>query len=105
MRWKPNTQISILRNTKVPDGMGGFTTTKTVIASQIWAQKTTHRSNEAVQAMAQTGISVHNFRIRYRTGIRSSDMILEGDKYMAMVGKPIEIERRRWLDITVKEAA
>lgn len=84
--------------------MGSFTTSW-VDAATVWARKTTHRSDEAVQAMATTGTAVHNFRIRYRTDVKSSWRIKEGSKYMAIIGPPIEVERRRWLDITAKETA
>lgn len=99
-----NIRITLQAQTKVADGMGGFTTTWTDIAT-VWAKKTTHRSDEAVQAMATTGTAVHNFRIRYRTDVRSSWRIKEGNKYMAIIGPPVEVERRTWLDITAKEAA
>jgi SPP1 family predicted phage head-tail adaptor len=99
-----NTRITFQRQTKVSDGAGGFTTSWTDLAT-VWAKKTTHRSDEAVQAMATTGTAVHNFRIRYRTDVRSSDRIKEGNKYMAIIGPPIEVERRAWMDVTAKEAA
>jgi SPP1 family predicted phage head-tail adaptor len=99
-----DTRITFQRQTKVPDGAGGFTTIWIDLAT-VWAKKTTHRSDEAVQAMAMTGIMIHNFRYRYRTDIRSSDRIKEGSKYMAIIGPPIEVERRTWMDVTVKEAA
>lgn len=108
MNWHPNTRIKLQYKTKVSDGMGGFTDTWVDAPSgfsdgKIPAQKTTHRSDEAVQAMAQTGTAIHNFRIRYRTDVRSSWRIKEGDRYMAIIGPPIEIERRRYLDITAKD--
>jgi SPP1 family predicted phage head-tail adaptor len=88
--------------------MGGYTETWVSAATgfldgKIPAQKATHRSNEAVQAMAETGIAVHNFRIRYREDVKSSWRIKEGDRYYAIIGPPIEIERRRYLDITAKD--
>lgn len=89
------------QQTRAADGMGGFTITWNSIAT-IWAKKTTHRSDEAVQAMATTGITIHNYRIRYRTDIKHSWRILDGNKYMNIVGIT-EVERRTWLDITAKE--
>ncbi len=84
--------------------MGGFTTAWTDLAT-VWAKKTTHRSDEAVQAMATTGIAIHNFRFRYRTDVRGSDRVKEGNKYMNLTGPPIEAVRRTWMDVTAKEAA
>lgn len=110
MIWKPDTRIKLQYKTRVSDGGGGFTETwvdaPTGFADgKIPAKKTTHRSDEAVQAMAQTGTATHNFRIRYRSDVRASWRIKEGDRYMAIIGPPIEVERRRWLDITAREAA
>lgn len=99
-----NTRIELQAPTKAADGMGGMPTVFVTIVT-VWAKKTTHRSDEAVQAMATTGTAIHNFRIRYRTDVRSSWRIKEGSKYMAIIGPPIEVERRTWLDITAKEAA
>ena len=85
--------------------MGGFTVTW-VDAATVWAKKTTHRSNEAVQATQTTGFALHNFRISYRTDVKSSWRIKEGYKYMNIVGSPIEVmDSGRCLDITAKEAA
>lgn len=99
-----NTRIELQALTKVSDGMGGFTSTFITVAT-VWAKKTTHRSDEAVQAMAMTGTAVHNFRIRYRTDVKSSWRIKEGNKFMAIIGPPIEVGNREFLDITAKEAA
>lgn len=109
MNWHPNTRIKLQYKTRVPDGQGGFTDTWVDAPSgfsdgKIPAQKATHRSNEAVQAMATTGIATHNFRIRYRQDVKGSWRIMEGSKFMALIGPPIEVERRRFLDLTCKEA-
>jgi len=99
-----DTRITFQAPTKVPDGMGGSTTTWLDVAT-VWAKKTTHRSDEAVQAMATTGRATHNFRIRYRDDVKSSWKVKEGTKLMAIIGPPIEVERKTWLDITCSEAA
>lgn len=99
-------RITLQSETKTADGMGGFTSAWKDEAT-VWAKKTTHRSDEAIQAMQITGIAIHNFRIRYREDIKSSWRIKEDDKYMNIVGPPIEIWGigSRWLDITAKETA
>lgn len=99
-----DTIIELHAPTKVSDGMGGWPVVYIKVAT-VWAKKTTHRSDEAVQAMATTGTAVHNFRIRYRTDIRSSWKIKEGNRIMAIIGPPIEVERRAFLDVTAKETA
>lgn len=99
-----NTRIELQAPTRISDGMGGTISTFITVAT-VWAKKTTHRSDEAVQAMATTGTAVHNFRIRYRTDVRSSWKIKEGNRLMAIIGPPIEVGNREFLDITAKEAA
>ena len=100
-------RITFQATTKVSDGMGGFTVTWTDIAT-VWAKKTTHRSDEAMQAMAVTGTALHNYRIRYRKDINGSWRIKEGNRYMNIIGPPMEKDEgpgRRWLDVTAKEAS
>ena len=86
--------------------MGGFTETWATYAT-VWAKKTTHRSDDAIQAMQLTGIAMHNFRIIYRAGVKTSHRIKEGNYYMTIAGPPIEIDQgggRRWLDIIAQQA-
>lgn len=99
-------RITLQYSTKVSDGMGGFTVSW-VSAATVWAKKTTHRSDEAVQAMATTGTATHNFRIRYRSDVKSSWRIKEGNNFMAIIGPPVEVDQSgmKYLDITVKETA
>jgi SPP1 family predicted phage head-tail adaptor len=99
-----DTRITFQASTRVPDGGGGFTTVWKDMAT-VWAKKTTHRSDEAVQAMTTTGTAIHNFRIQYRTDVRASWRIKQGDKFMAIIGPPIEVVRRTWMDVTAKESA
>ncbi len=97
------TRISLQAPTKVPDGAGGFVVTWVTIANE-WAKKTTLRSDEAIVAMQTTGTAIHNFVIRYRTDVKSSWRIKEGNKYYNIIGPPIDIDaRKEWLDIKAKE--
>jgi len=101
-----NRRIELQSPTTANDAMGSSVTTWTTVDT-VWAKKTTHRSDEAVQAMATTGTAIHNYRIRYRTDVLSSWRIKDGTKYMAIIGPPIEkIEgSQRYSDITVREVA
>ena len=63
-------RITLQYKTRVSDGMGNFTESY-VDAATVWAKKTTHRSDEAVQNMQATGIALHNFRIRYRRDVKA----------------------------------
>ena len=108
--WRPNTRIKLQYASVGKDSMGTPVETWVDVPSgasdgKVAAQKTPHRSDEAVQAMATTGLATHNFRIRYRTDVKGSWRIQEGAKFMALIGPPIEVERRRFLDLTAREAA
>lgn len=99
-------RIELQSKTAVADGMGGFTDTWVTYAT-VWARKTTHRSDDAMQAMQLTGIALHNFRIRYRSGVLTSHRIKDGDVYMTIAGPPVDVDQggqRRWLDLTAKQA-
>lgn len=82
------TRISIQEKTSVSDGMGGYVDTWSTSVT-VWAKKTT--------------FAVHNFRIRYRSGIKTSHRVLEGTTYYNIIGPPISVDGK-WLDIMVKEA-
>lgn len=98
-------RILLQAPTKTRTSAGGVTIVWTDMAT-VWAKKTTHRSDEAIQSMKETGIATHNWRIRYRRGVRASWRIKYGDQYMAIIGPPMEKDEgggRHWLDITVQE--
>jgi SPP1 family predicted phage head-tail adaptor len=100
-----NHRITLQYKTIVMDSMGGRTETWNTAAT-VWAKKTAHRSDEAVQAMKETGILMINYRIRYRADVRASWRIVDGGKYLAIIGPPIPVDLgpgRRFLDITAKE--
>lgn len=86
------------------DTAGSVTTTWNDAAT-VWTKKTTHRSDEAVQAMATTGTATHNYRIRWRSDVRANWRVKDGVKYLAIIGPPVEVGRREFLDITAREAA
>lgn len=100
-----NSRVTLQYPTRVSDAMGGFTETWTD-ADTVWAKKTPHRSDEAVQAMATTGSATYNFRLRWRRGVRASWRLKEGTSYFNILGPPMRIQEgpgRQWLDITARE--
>ena len=80
-----NHKITIQSATLASDSMGGYTKTWATVDS-VWSKKTQHRSNEAVQAMSNTGVSVYNYRIRYRSDVTTSSRILDGTTYLNIIG-------------------
>jgi SPP1 family predicted phage head-tail adaptor len=98
-----NIRIDLEMPTQIPDGMGGFTVTF-VKQATVWAKKTTHRSDEAVQTLMTTGTAIHNFRIRRRSDVKSSWRIKDHNTYMNILGPPVIVDKS-WLDITAKQVS
>jgi SPP1 family predicted phage head-tail adaptor len=100
-----NRRITFQSSTKTSDSMGGFTETWADVVT-VWTKMTTHRSDESVQAMATTGIRVHNFRIHYRPDVVGSWRVQYGTRYMNIIGLTEVCEGLggRYLDVTCKEA-
>ena len=100
-----NSRVSLQYSTKVADGMGGWIVT-TVTADTVWAKITTLRSDEAIQAMAITGIAIHNITIRYRTDVKASWRVKFGNRYFAIIGPPIDVNfKHEFLELKCKESA
>lgn len=98
-----DTRITLQYKTRVSDGMGSFIETWTDAAT-VWAKKTQHRSNEAVQAMMTTGFAVFNYRLHFRPDVKSSWRIKDGNSYLNIIGPPVVDDRHRYMDITAMEA-
>jgi len=99
-----NKRITLQYQTKVPDGLGGFTTTWTDAAT-VWAAIWPVSANEQVQANATTMVISHRIRIRYRSVLKPSWRIKYGDKYFSIVSIINPNQAGRILDIMCKEAA
>jgi SPP1 family predicted phage head-tail adaptor len=100
-----NNRITLQCKTKVPDGLGSFVDTW-IDKATVWAKKRTLRSDEARIAMVTTGTAIHVFNINYRSDIKPSWRIKEGDRYYSIVGQPVEVwlHSDHMLDITAKES-
>lgn len=100
-----NHRITLQYKTIVMDTMGGRTETWNTAAT-VWAKKTPYRSDEAIKLMKETGTLMVNYRIRYRSDVQASWRILDGNKYLVIIGPPITVDLgpgRMFLDITAKE--
>lgn len=101
-----NKRIDIQAQTKVSDGMGGFTTTWTAVASSIPAAIWPVSASETVKAAQMSPTITHRIRIRYRAVLKASWRIKFGDRYFAIVGPPVDQNMaHQFLDIMCKEAA
>jgi len=99
-----NKRVDIQAQTKVSDGMGGFTTgwtTLRTIDAAIWDAT----SNERNQASATTLIISHRIRIRYLSVFKSSWRIKFGNRYFAIVSIVNPGEKNEYYDLYCKEAS
>jgi len=95
-------RVTIQYQTKVADGMGGFTATWNDLCA-IWAAIWPTSANEVVQANAMTMVISHRIRIRYRSVLRPSWRLKYGDKYFAIVSILNPNMANEWLDLMCKE--
>ena len=97
-------RVTLQYQTKVADGMGGFTVSW-VDAATVWSAIWPVSATETIQADKTTMIITHRIRIRYRSGIRASWRVSWGGKYFNIVSIINPNMSNRWLDVMVKEAA
>jgi len=99
-----NKRITFQHQTKVPDGMGGFTMTWTDAAT-VWAAIWPVSASEVVQANAPVMVVSHRIRIRYRSVMKASWRIKFGNRYFNIVSIINPNQEGRILDLMVKESA
>jgi len=99
-----NKRITFQYQAKVPDGMGGSTTTWTDVVT-VWAAIWPVSASESIKAMGTVQTITHRIRIRYRLVLKSSWRIHYGNRYFAIVGVTNPNEANEWLDILCKEAS
>ena len=68
-------KVTLYRGRKALDGMGGATQTLVPYASGLWAKIEPINGNERVDAGRTEALSRYLVTIRYRTGIKESDVI------------------------------
>ena len=96
-------RFTFQKPTYASDGRGSMIPTY-VDACTVWGRKTVHRSDEAVQAMATTGVTVSTIRIYYRPDIGVSWRVKEKNAYMNIIGVVEKWdEGQKYLDVIVKE--
>lgn len=78
-------RITIQYPTKVPDGMGGFTTTW-VDAATVWAKAWTVSSSESVSGSRPALIRIQKFKIRYRYILQAEWRVKWGERYFNITG-------------------
>ncbi|MFH2074903.1 MAG: phage head closure protein [Pseudomonadota bacterium] len=99
-----NKRVTIQAQTKTADGLGGFVTSWTDIAT-VWAAVWPTSANEITAANATSMVVSHRIRIRWRSVMRAAWRIKFENRYFSIVGITSPNEAREWLDILTKEAA
>jgi len=99
-----NKRITLQSRTKTSDGMGGFTTTWSDVAT-LWAAVWPVSAKEITQADATVMLVSHRIRIRHRGTLTSSYRIKFGAQYFNIVSIINQNEAGKWIDIMCKEAA
>ena len=97
-------RISIQAETRVGDGMGGFTSSWATVASSIAAAIWPVSASETVKANALTMVTTHRVRIRYRSVMRPSWRVSWAGRYFAIVSIIDPNEDHKMLDLMCKES-
>lgn len=100
-----NKRITIQAPTKVSDGMGGFSTVFSTVASSVAAAIWPVSASDQIQAQATVLVVSHRIRIRYRSVLKTSWRIKFGNRYFTIVSITCPNEAREFIDIMCKEAA
>lgn len=99
-----NKRVEIQAQTKVSDGMGGWTVSYSTLAT-VWAAIWDATASE-VNAANQTSLVItHRIRIRYRSAFKSAWRLKFGNRYFAIVSVVNKNEKNEYLDIMCKEAS
>jgi len=99
-----NKRITLQYQTKIPDGMGGWTVTwvdGATIFAGIWPVS----ANETIAANAVSMTISHRIRIRYRSTLKPSWRVKFGNRYFAIVSIINPNERNAMIDLMCKEAS
>jgi SPP1 family predicted phage head-tail adaptor len=99
-----NKRITWQQQTKVPDGMGGFTITWVDVCT-VWCAIWPVSANEITAANATSMVVSHRIRQRYRNVFKSSWRGKFEDRYFSIVGVTTPNEAKEVQDVMCKEAA
>jgi SPP1 family predicted phage head-tail adaptor len=98
-----NKRINLEAQTRVADGMGGWTVAYATMASSIPAAIWPVSANETIENMQVVMKITHRIRIRYRSVLKSSWRVKFGDRYFDIVSIIDPNMAHKFLDIMCKE--
>lgn len=98
-----NCRITLLQETKVADGQGGYATTHTPRAS-VWGKIMALTAKTLDQYEQLTPELLHRIVIRYRSDVAVTDRIQFGSRLFEQLGPPInEGEKNAYLKLECRE--
>lgn len=100
-----NKRITLQAPTRISDGMGGFSTVFSTVASSVAAAIWPVSANDIIQANSTTMLVTHRIRIRYRSVLKTSWRVKFGTNYYTIVSILNPNMARKHLDLLCKEAA
>lgn len=98
-----NKRVTLQHQTKVADGMGGFTVTWTEAAT-VWAAIWPVSADETIQAGQAAMTVTHRIRIRFRSVLKASWRVSWAGRYFNIVSIIDPSSAHQWLDILCREA-
>ena len=98
-----NKLITIEAPTLTSDGMGGFSTVFSSIAT-VYAAIWPVSAGDVIQANASTMVVSHRIRVRYRAVLKSSWRVAWAGRYFAIVSIIDPNMEHKFLDLMTKES-
>lgn len=83
------------------DEVGGKVETWTDVAT-VWASKRVDNGRRMFAAEQKSVEEICTFRIRWRAGVTAFMRIAHRDDFFEIIGKPVELGRRAYLDLTAR---
>ena len=98
-----NCRVTLLKETKVADGQGGYETAY-IASGSMWAKITAVTAKTEDQYEQLTPEILHRITIRYRTDITMADRIQYGNRLFEQIAPPInEREKNAYLRLECRE--
>lgn len=83
-------QITIRRQTRAPDGAGGWTDSWETLAANLPAEVLGQNGREAVIANTLQGVATYKITVRYREDLRASDQIVWRGDELNIIAPPAD---------------
>ncbi|MDT8900271.1 phage head closure protein [Anaeroselena agilis] len=88
-----NCRITLQRETKAPDGQGGYATVY-VLRAKLWAKVVAVTAKTTDQYEQMTPELLHRITIRYRRDVAVTDRIQYGSRVFEQIGPPVDVEEK-----------